>query len=96
MFIKCDNKDIFWCLLFEGWACDTKDGFTIGIRDGFRKIEPKKLEKYKEVFHAEIAEDGPEFDDYRTLREYNPRWLIGMGAQNYYKKYFGTYNVNDL
>lgn len=87
--IKCDNKDIFWCLLHEGWACVAVGNGIYGVTDGFRKIDPKRLEKYKEVFGAEINEDGPELEGYRTWKEYNPRWLTGMCANNMYEKYFG-------
>ena len=87
MFIKSKNEDLFWLLLHEGFAVQQKDGI-IGVKDGLKPFSPEILEKYKNVIDFEVVEEQEGFDDYRTWKDFNPKWATGMLASNKYKQYF--------
>lgn len=92
MFIQCQNSDIFWCLLYDGYAICSPEESIIAIdipEDKREELVNSFLDKYKVVFCFDIVEyTKPLKEAPRYLTQYNPRWIYGMVAKKLYNKYF--------
>lgn len=90
MFIRCNNSDIYWCLLHEGFAICAPEDHVYGVTSGLKPFYEDALDKYREKFEFEIIETEFPIDiiEFRTWKDFNPKWMAGMLAQNKYLEYF--------
>jgi hypothetical protein len=89
MFIRCTNEDIYWCLIHEGFAVGYAKENIYEVENGLKELQPDSLEKYKNVFEFEVIDyTGEVKEPPRTWKQFNPKYLCGMMAQNKYNKYF--------
>lgn len=82
---------MFFCLLYEGFAIAVIDHDP--EIEGYNHFDVKGLDyetlgKYKEFDYIESFDKIKGELVYKSLKDYNPRWLTGMVAKNCYEKYF--------
>jgi hypothetical protein len=91
MQIKTTNPDMFFCLLYEGFAIAVIDHDP--EIEGYNHFDVKGLDyealsKYKDFDYIEVFDKLPDNLVYKTMRDYSPRWLTGMVAKSCYEKHF--------